>query len=357
MQTGLNPIDPQQDLMPGAEAANAARAFEFHDDWSLVVTATRYQLEEVKHTSVERGLVRMVITRAGMVTVQALYRMRSAQQRLAIRLPKDAKIDVEPRINNKSVTLETGQQREFFIPLVGQNPEVSFLLELRYTVPGNGRRLECPDFVGEAAVQKVYLAAYVPQEWALLGKVGPWTQEFSWDLDDWGRWQPQPVLAERDLLAWVQYGSNSGAIDTTFPTDGRMYLFSALRPLAPEDGALQMVTMKASWLHGLMFAVVVLGGVLLWPARAGIRVMAVGAFVILLVLWGVFAPTFSRQLLSSVMAAAIVVVGVMWIVAFFRHRPPRRPIAVSPPPAAAPPSPPAATEPTSGTQHGGTTHA
>ena len=31
---------------------DAARAFEFHDDWQFDVTATRYQLEEVKRTCI-----------------------------------------------------------------------------------------------------------------------------------------------------------------------------------------------------------------------------------------------------------------------------------------------------------------
>ncbi len=60
---GLRPIDPQQDLM--APVPGGARAFEFHDDWSLAVTVTRYELEEVKRTSIDRAVVRMVITPAG----------------------------------------------------------------------------------------------------------------------------------------------------------------------------------------------------------------------------------------------------------------------------------------------------
>ena len=80
---GLRPIDPQRDLMPGATVTDAARAFEFHDDWSLALMATRYKLEEVKRTSIDRAFVRMVVTRSDQVAVQALYRLRSARQRIA----------------------------------------------------------------------------------------------------------------------------------------------------------------------------------------------------------------------------------------------------------------------------------
>jgi hypothetical protein len=45
--TGLRPIDPQHDLMPGVSVPGAARAFEFHEDWTLGLVATRYQLEDV----------------------------------------------------------------------------------------------------------------------------------------------------------------------------------------------------------------------------------------------------------------------------------------------------------------------
>jgi hypothetical protein len=155
-----------------------------------------------------------------------------------------------------------------------------------------------------------------------------------------------------------------------------MYLFSALRPVAPKEGALELSMLKANWLHGLVFAVVVLGGVLLWPARTATRSMAVGTLVVALLLCGVFAPTLSHQVLDSVLAAAIAVVVVIWIVGYVRHRPPR-PAAVTPfaaapspapaspppapvtaevvPPATPPPSPepPAAEKPASGSQEGG----
>ncbi|MBE3134066.1 MAG: hypothetical protein IMZ55_11370, partial [Acidobacteria bacterium] len=64
---GLRPIDPQHDLMSGAAVPGAARAFEFHEDWALTVTATMYKLEEIKHTSIERAFVRMVATRSDVI--------------------------------------------------------------------------------------------------------------------------------------------------------------------------------------------------------------------------------------------------------------------------------------------------
>jgi hypothetical protein len=216
-------------------------------------------------------------------------------------------------------------------------------LEIRYTAPAETTRnirLEYPSFSEEAAVQKVYLAVYLPHEYAVLGTDGPWSEEFSWDLDDWGRWHPRAKMSEQELLGWVFGGGGSAAPTDAFPTDGQMHLYSTLRPLEPEEGALQVRTMKSTWLHGLMFALVVLGGVLLFPARTAARSLAVGALVIVLVLCGVFLPTFSRQVLNGVLGAAILVVVLLWLMEYLRHRPPRPPLPVSPPSPAPPPTPP-----------------
>ena len=64
-----------------------------------------------------------------------------------------------------------------FRPIIGFTPETPFLLELRYTLPGNQADLELPTFPEDPAVQKVYLAAYLPQEQQVLGVSGPWTDE------------------------------------------------------------------------------------------------------------------------------------------------------------------------------------
>ncbi len=264
-QKGLRPIDPQHDLMQGALRGAAARAYEFHEEWQLALTATRYQLEEIKHTSIERAVVRLVVTRAQRIAVQSLYRIRSAEQRLLVRLPEDVKIDVAPRINGKSVTLERGQDREFFVPLAGTTAEEPFLLEIRYLAPGDGRRLEYPEFLQEPAVQKVYLAVYLPEERSLAGHRGPWTEEYSWYLDSWGNWRPQPNLDPRALLAWVTDQRPTPGIDD-FATDGRMYLFSTLQPASPETAALRLAYVKQGYLRTAVFGLLLLGGVALLGA-------------------------------------------------------------------------------------------
>lgn len=327
---GLRPIDPQRDLVGAPDALKtegAARAFEFHGDWVLSLTATRYKLEEVKRTSVERALVRMVVTRSGQVSAQALYRMRSAHQRLAVNLPDKVEFDTDPvRINGRPVALERGQKDEFFVPLVGLSPDRPFVLELRYTVPTGGTGMTCPEFPSDPAVQKVYLCAYLPPEWAYLGALGPWTDEVQWRWNELTGFEPLPL--QQDLVGWVIEGVQvAGNPAETFQTDGRPYLFSSLGPATGAAGSLRLVSIREWLLSVLVVVFVVLGGLALLRSGATRRLLAIGGLAVALVLLGVFLPTFLRQLVDGVLLSALVVVAIVWLVrhlAWTRPRDPRR---------------------------------
>ena len=323
---GLRPIDPQHDLMPGAQVKEAARAFEFHDVWLLTVVATRYEPEEVKHTSIERAVVRMVVTRDSKTSVQALYRMRSARQRLAIELPEGVGFDSQPlRLNGLPVTLERGEKGRYFVPLVGQNPDRPFLLELRYTLASGSLRMDCPTFPMDPAVQKVYLVVYLPGEWSLLGSMGPWTAELWWPWPHFGV-RPRAVQDDGGLTAWVGEGvGSSGGPADTFHVGGRQYVFSALRPASPPAGSLRVVAMDCDWLHGLVFAVILAGGLVLAPMRAVKRWLAAGGFVVVMIVLGVFCPTFVRQAAGGAMFAALAIVLVVWVVWYVAWTRPRDP--------------------------------
>ena len=325
----LQPIDPQHDLMAGVEVAGAARAFEFHDDWALTVTATQYKLEEVKRTSLEQSVVRMVVTRAEQVSVQALYRIRSVRQRLEVQLPPGAKFDTEPaRINGRPVMLQRGDAADrYLVPLVDSSDEEPFVLELRYTVPADAGRLDLPEFPDpeDPAVQKVYLCAYLPEEWALLGTVGSWTEEFTWRPDaslNWWRPVARPGAGAliRELCQGVELTGDPAG---TFQTDGQLYVFSTLRPADPPEGSLTMNTVNEVALSAIVFFVVILGGVLLLPAARSRRALAVGLLIVALVLCGVFLPTFAIQILDGVLASAIFIVLIVWAMWYFARTLPR----------------------------------
>jgi hypothetical protein len=318
---GLQPIDPTQDLMPEAAAEDAARAFEFQDDardsWELAIEITRYELVEVKRTSIERAVVRTEVTRGNELSVQALYRVRSARQRLPLELPENPKFDSDPlRINGRTVALERGDQGEFFVPLTGQNAEEPFLLELRYTVPGTMRRLELPRFTSaeadtKPAVQKVYLCAYLPRELKLLGSRGPWTDEIDYR---WYEPQPKARQSDRQLVNWVIDGLNVADPFDNLSTDGRLYLFSTVQPAA--DSSLRLIAIHQHVLSGIAFAVVLLGGVLLIRRPLAQKAAAAVLLITALLVGGVFAPLAARQVLDGALLTAVLIVVLLWSVSY-----------------------------------------
>ncbi len=325
---GLRPIDPQHDLMDiGSAWRGAARAFEFHDDWSLQVTATRYELEEVKRTSIERGLVRHVITRSGQISTQALYRLRSGRQRLPINLPAGVQFDTQPvRINGRPVALERGAGQEFFVPLVGLTPEAPFVLEIRYALPDGGTLLSCPDFPTDPAVQKVYLSAYLPREWTLLGSTGPWTDELRWPWVPLRGFEPRARSTDNQLVSWVTADcAVTGDPLQSLQTDGRHYLYATLRPQAPPAGALRLVTVHQTVLRGAVLAAIAAFGLLLLGATGNQRLVALAAALAGVVLAGIFVPTFALQVLDVVTILAVLLVLLGWAVHYLGWVRPRDP--------------------------------
>lgn len=322
---GLRPIDPRHDLMPGAVAADAARAFEFHDDWTLAIQATRYKLEEVKRTSIERAWVRVVATRSDQLAVQGLYRLRSAEQRLALQLPPEVQFDTQPlKLNGRSVQLEKGDQDEYYIPLVGQSPDDPLVLELRYTLKGSASQIDLPHFPGDPAVQKVYLSVYLPQELTLLGSQGPWADELNWvDNGTFDR-VPRPRMNDNELVNWVTGGvSLTGAPPTSFETDGQMYLFSTLRPEKPPTGSLKLSTLDEDWLNAFVFLAIVAAGLALIRLPLTSKLGMLAFFVALVVLAGVFWPIFSKQILDGVFASAVFLVFIAWLAYHVMIAPPQ----------------------------------
>jgi len=340
--TGLRPIDPQQDLMSGASVPGAALAFEFNDDWALTVVVTMYRLEEVKHTSIDRAVVRVVVARSEQKSVQALFQARSVRQRLQVKVPQGAEFRSEPlRINGRPVPLEQGdtEGRLYFVPLTGQAPDEPFLLELRYVIPRPAApsstllpsvNLALPTFPEEPAIQEVYLSVWLPggtESWDYLGSCGPWTEEmfWRWFAPDMG-WRPVPTSADRDLIRWVTEGLNVGGdVGATFPTDGYPYLFSTLEPDASPAGALRVYHVGSRTLALLVFAVVLAVGLVLNFTRWAVRCVAVGAAVALLVLLAVFAPAVAYQVGDWVLMAAAFLVLIIWVLWYFIITRPRDP--------------------------------
>ena len=327
--TGLRPIDPQTDLVQGVVVENSAMAFEFVDDWSLNLTATRFELQELKRTSVSRAVVRAVALRQNELSIQCLYQMRSVSQRISIQMPAgfDAatSFDDQPiRVNGRRVTPERGGKDLIYVPLTGQDSDKPFLLEVRYTVPGGPHQIDLPVFVDEPAVQKVYLCVYLPFERALFHKSGDWTDEA---VDEHRKsiagllnaGQSSSILSRMfqrrsenvdQYLNWVRSGV---ACETTanqkFEVDGRPYVFSALRPEPGAGGSLRLRTINMTLLNVIVFGIIAFLGLSL--IRARFTTQLAGAILVIagFVFAGVFFPLVTEHLFGEAMLLTAVLVG------------------------------------------------
>lgn len=317
--TGLRPIDPQTELPTDKLPTPAAMAFEFVGDWSLTLLATRYELEDVKRTSIDRAFVRMVVTRGSETAVQCLYRIRSAKQRIAVKLPagvdKKTAFDRQSlKVNNQPASLET-DGTQYFIPLIGHTAEEFVLVELRYTAQRSSG-LELPEFPDDPAVQQVYLAVYVPEERRLLGVRGEWTEEDAWITDEDGRRIKKTARQDHELLAWVHEGVGVSQATDTFATDGKRFLYSSLRPEAGSAGAITLVTTHRYVLWTLIVLVVAGIGLGLSTQPIGVRLWWLAALIVAVVLSALFAPTFAEAVLNEVFFWSLALVLLVWLVQF-----------------------------------------
>ena len=302
---GLRPLDPQHDLfaeLTGLGQA-AARAFEFQEVWALTARVTRYELQEVKRTSIDRTVLRMVVTRSKRTTVQAIYRLRSTLQRLAVQLPEGAELDLDPlRINGQPRGLEQGEEGLSYIPLAEQASEKPLLIELRYTMEGEGSELRFPAFPSqpplqsEPAQQEVLLSVYLPQEWQVLATAGPWTRVNEDRF--WSESRLEKPLTDAQQLEWVSDGIEMDRRRlTSFPVDGRVERFTSLRPPAPPEGSLRLWVVHERWVHAWMFGLLGLLGIFCWRKPPGTLLLLLGLFFFLIVSVGIFWPTLAKLLL------------------------------------------------------------
>ena len=331
--SGLRPIDPQTDLAQGVKVDNAAMAFEFVDDWTLNLTATRFELQELKRTSISRAVVRAVALRQNELSVQCLYQMRSVGQRISIQMPAgfdaSTSFDDQPiRINGRRVTPERGGQDLIYVPLTGLNSDEPFLLEMRYTVAGDPDKIDLPLIKDEPAVQKVYLCVYLPFERALWHKSGAWTDEavdehtmsIAGLLSSYNSNSRASRMFRRrnenvdEYLKWVRAGVKmDSSANQKFEVDGRPYVFSALRPDPAPEGSLHLQTVNMTFLNVLVFGLMALLGVVLLRARLTTQLAGALLVIAALVFVGVFFPLVTEHLFSETLLMTAWVVGLAWL--------------------------------------------
>ncbi len=332
---GLIPIDPHNDVRPEGKVDNAAMAFTYVGDWSLQIRATRYELETSKLTSIERGLVRIVALSQGELSVQALYRIGSARQRLAIQLNEEAVFDAQPlRINGKPVPAERESATTISAPLADQDIDKTFVLELRYSIKGTPDQLDLPSFPDDPAVQRVVVCCYLPEKRVLLSSAGPWTDErpgTGLAIFDQG-----VTRSDEELIEEVT-GANTSAINSakTFPIGkAQRFVYSTLRPEVAPDGSLRLQTMDRRMFDGTLVILVALVGLPLFRRSLRLQLALLLSITAVLLLIGVFAPELARSIFDSIFPAAIALLVLLWLIGHIskmRWRRVDRPAAASSP--------------------------
>ncbi len=309
--SGLRPIDPRYDLMPGTSFPDASRAFEYQSDWSMQIAATRYALEEVKQTIIERAFVRAVVTRSNRIGMNATYRMRNARQRLTLQIPEGAEFDAQPLlINGQNASLERGSANQLYIPLAGNDPTQPILVELRYTTPGNHTQIDLPVFPDAPPVQTAYLAVFLPKERTLLASNGPWTDEFELQPGIW-KSAPSCRLDAIDLMNWVKDGVATNKV-SDFQTDGVMYLYSTLQPESGVAGALRLVAIDEKWWTSCVMIGLLVFGLLFLFRSVQTKVVAFAGLAAMVIAVGAFVPTFASQMRTTPAILGGLLVLVLW---------------------------------------------
>jgi len=177
---GLRPIDPQHDIQLAGDTTGATLAMEFHGDaWNLGLRVNRYQQEDVEKTAVEMGYVRVRLSKGDNAAVHAVFRMRSVDQRIPVKMPANSQLTNDPlRINGTSVGLEIdpapGNARSYFIPLTTQSQGETFIVELVYNISAGSSKISLPVFQEVKAVNQVFVGVEIPNDRVLLAYSGDW---------------------------------------------------------------------------------------------------------------------------------------------------------------------------------------
>jgi hypothetical protein len=215
-----------------------------------------------------------------------------------------------------------------YVPLTGLNSDEPFLLEVRYTIPGNPHQIDLPLFVDEPAVQKVYLCVYLPFERAMLHKSGDWTDEA---VDEHtnsiagllSSSNPNSIASRMfrrrsenvdQYLDWVKSGVNCDtSANQKFEVDGRPYVFSALRPDPAPAGSLHLRTIHMTVLNVIVFGIIALLGLLLIRARLTTQIACALLVIAGFVAVGVFFPLVTEHLFSEALLLTVIVVVLAWL--------------------------------------------
>ncbi|MCS5632555.1 MAG: hypothetical protein NZ744_17090 [Pirellulaceae bacterium] len=323
---GVRPIDPRYDLKLGStetQIEGAAVAMEFHQAWSVELDIHRYELESIELSAIELGVIDVQIAKGGKSRVHAVYRVKSAAQRIAVTFPKGSKIPNDPlSINGEAVGIEKGTTTDavdsttYLIPLNTITPGEDFVLELKYSIESDGFTVRIPEFTDLHAINQIFMVVHLPSDTVLMDYSGDWDDHL-----------PSSFLEtiQRNLLYYsesegnvdvhsllnnitqakvdVQLGNQFGNHDTL--------VFSAINP---SSSPLGLSTVSLSNFHMIMFGflvVVTLGG--LW---LGVRNQIITVLVLVSASLGVvlIKPIMASHIPFSGLFLGMCLMSIIWVI-------------------------------------------
>ena len=323
---GVRPIDPRYDLKLGStetQIEGAAVAMEFHQAWSVELDIHRYELESIELSAIELGVIDVQIAKGGKSRVHAVYRVKSAAQRIAVTFPKGSKIPNDPlSINGEAVGIEKGNTTDavdsttYLIPLNTITPGEDFVLELKYSIESDGFTVRIPEFTDLHAINQIFMVVHLPSDTVLMDYSGDWDDHL-----------PSSFLEtiQRNLLYYsesegnvdvhsllnnitqakvdVQLGNQFGNHDTL--------VFSAINP---SSSPLGLSTVSLSNFHMIMFGflvVVTLGG--LW---LGVRNQIITVLVLVSASLGVvlIKPIMASHIPFSGLFLGMCLMSMIWVI-------------------------------------------
>lgn len=321
---GVRPIDPRYDLKLGStetQIEGAAVAMEFHQAWNVRLDIHRYELESIELSAIELGVIDVQIAKGGKSRVHAVYRVKSAAQRIGVTFPTGAKIPNDPlSINGEAVGIEkgtsTGDQESYLIPLNTITPGEDFVLELKYSIESDGFTVRIPEFTDLHAINQIFMVVHLPSDTVLMDYSGDWDdhlpssfletiqQDLLYSSESKGNVDVHSLLnnitqAKVDVQLGNQFGTHESLV------------FSAINPSAAPLG---LSTLSLSNFHMIMFGflvVVTLGGLWLGIRNQIITVLALVSASLGIVL---IKPIMASHMPFSGLFLGMCLMAIIWVI-------------------------------------------
>ncbi len=311
--------------------ANLAYRY-FKQPVEVQLTAAKHEIQEVVETVVPRALIETVATDNASLTYRCRYKITSSErQRLSLDLPEGAEL-LGVTVAGKRGSLERnagGTPRagweSYFVNVAREGSSdqpfdlmVLFRLDKSTaTFPqwGGTFSIDIPRIGGADAVpvQQLRVAAWVPDEYALVGS----PDEFTNDRQAWPDWNQAAIASTENpagLDNWI--GGNSAGL-FEFPIAGHAYTFTNLGGTDRFAVTYWRSSMYMVVISGAFFLVALLLARTSWHNK--LSVLVIVGFVMALL--AVRFPNLAVHVLSAALPG-IIAMAVLWCVhSLFRLRP------------------------------------